>query len=229
MIGTNTEKFLPEKRVALLEYIKRSGEATISGLAEHVNTTKEAVRQHLVQLEEDGWVRSIAQSTGSPGRPTHTYSLTLLGDHLFLKNYDSLALQLLEMVIDQGGEVGVKTMLANLTDRQVAQWQQAMQGKSLTERVKTLKGIYFEEDPFTEVEHDEQGMLLVERNCPYYNVAMKYPRMCSVTVSTLTRLLGVKVKREKRFQSNDQRCAFRILADQPINIEEFQFAFEEEL
>jgi hypothetical protein len=34
-----------------------------------------------------------------------------------------------------------------------------------------------------------------------------------VTVSLLSRLLGVDVYREQRFQSGDGRCTFRVLAD----------------
>jgi len=41
--------------------------------------------------------------------------------------------------------------------------------------------------------------------------------MCSVTASTITRLLGVHVASEKRFQDGDGRCNFRILADQNVH------------
>ena len=228
MIGTNREKFLPGKRRMLLEHIKREGEATIAELATRVDTTKEAVRQHLVQLEEEGWIRSVPVTGGTPGRPTHAYRLTPVGDHLFVKHYDTLALQLITLIAEKEGKEGIRQVLTDITDRQVREWEDRMRGKSLAERLEMLKGLYFEEDPYTEVERDEEGLVLIERNCPYYNIAMEYPTLCSVTVSTLSRLLGVQVKREKRFQAGDHRCAFRVLSDRPLNREDFRFAFEEE-
>jgi predicted ArsR family transcriptional regulator len=71
--------------------------------------------------------------------------------------------------------------------------------------------------------------MLVEKNCPFLNVATRRPALCSVTVSTLSRLLGQTVTREKRFQNGDGRCVFRVHLDQPLNPETFRFAFEDEM
>lgn len=219
---------LPEARSLILEQIKRTGKSTLVELAEALSNTKEAVRQHLVKLEHDGWVQRVAQNTGSPGRPHYTYQLTTAGDHLFLKNYDTLALQLIETLVNKMGAEGLRTLLTELTDKQVARWETRLQGKSLAERIEALKGIYFEEDPFTSVAYDAEGPVLIEQNCPYYNVAMEHPAMCSITVSTLTRLLGVKVRREEQFQAGDKRCVFRVLQHHAIDTNTFQFEFEEE-
>jgi predicted ArsR family transcriptional regulator len=82
-----------------------------------------------------------------------------------------------------------------------------------------------------EVDKDEASgeLRLVERNCPFLNVASRRPALCSVTVSTLSRLLGHTVTREKRFQDGDGRCVFRVHLNQPINTDAFRFAFEEEI
>ena len=63
---------------------------------------------------------------------------------------------------------------------------------------------------------DLPGYRVIERNCPYLNAAMKRPALCSVTVNSLTRLLGVRVDREERFQNGDGRCVFRVYADEPV-------------
>ena len=59
------------------------------------------------------------------------------------------------------------------------------------------------------------GFRLVEHNCPFLNVALERPVVCSVTVSLLSRLLGFEVVREEKFQAGDGRCAFRVLTDRP--------------
>mgnify|MGYP001556112562 CR=1 FL=1 len=120
----------------------------------------------------------------------------------------------------------LKQVLSAVTDRQVAQWQTKLAGLGLREKLEALKGFYFENDPYTQVVEDADGLWLIEQNCPFLNLVMERPALCSVTVSTLSRLLGVVVKREKRFQSGDSRCAFHILADQPLRAG-FRFTLED--
>lgn len=196
-------------------------------LATALHITREAARQQLKLLEQEGWITRISETTSlQAGRPPIRYMLTTAGDHLFPKRYDELSLTLVDAVAEQLGADAMHKLLIALTDQQVQQWESRLAGKTLIERIRALKGIYFQGDPHIAVEKDRRGYLLVEHNCPYLNLAMQRPRLCSVTVSTLTRLLGVRVVREKRFQNGDQRCAFRVLADEPVDSKTFHFAFE---
>lgn len=195
-------------------------------LAEVLKVSTEAVRQHLVVLEKEGWVSRKRKREGTVGRPPIGFYLTSAGDHLFPKHYDDLAAELVEAVSLNLGKETVRRLLTALTDKRVQRWLPHLQGKSLRERVEALKGIYLDEDPYMSVEEDGQTLRLVERNCPFLNVAHEHPALCSVTVSSLTRLLGFRVVREKKFQDGDGRCVFRILLDEPIDPDAFQFEFE---
>src|SRR6185436_11496599 len=86
----------------------------------------------------------------------------------------------------------------------------SLEGKSIEEKLDALKSWYLEDDPYMSVEPDEGDYRLIERNCPFYNTAMHRPALCSVSVNALTRLLGVRVEREEKFQNGDGRCVFRI-------------------
>ncbi|MBW3568175.1 MAG: DNA-binding protein, partial [Proteobacteria bacterium] len=92
--------------------------------------------------------------------------------------------------------------------------------------LEALRGIYFDKDPFTTVERDKDGAMLVEHNCPYLTAAMDEPRLCSVTISTMKRLLGVDVERTQRFQQGDGRCVFRIRENQAVP-KRFRFDWED--
>lgn len=220
---------LPGSRRAILAYLKHEGRATAGALAEHLKMTREGARQWLQTLEQEGAVaRVVGEEPEGVGRPAVSYALTPEGDHQFTKNYDRLALTLVDAVAEQLGQEALMRLLAALTEQQVREWEPKLAGKSLPEKMKALKGIYFVEDPHTSVRKDARGYVLVERNCPYLNVAMRRPHLCSVTVSTLTRLLGVRVVREARFQDGDRRCVFRILEDQPVDLNTYRFALEEE-
>lgn len=220
-------KPLPDSRRAVLQYLKRRGAATAGELAERLGMTREGARLWLQILENEGAIaRSAPQETGGAGRPALSYALTPVGEHLFAKNYDRLAVSLLDAVADQLGQEALIELLAAVTEQQVKEWEPRLAGKTLPERIKALKGIYFEADPHTSVRKDARGYVLVERNCPYLNVALRRPHLCSVTVSTLTRLLGVRVVREARFQDGDRRCVFRVLEDQPVDVSRYSFALE---
>jgi predicted ArsR family transcriptional regulator len=217
----------------ILACIKQQGEATNADIAGRLGVSYEAVRQQLRQLEAAQLVVSCRQRDEEQraGRPTQVYALSPAGDHLFPKAYDDLAMALIDTLTSSLGPEALRQVLASFADENVRRWAPQLQDQSLPERLETLKGIYLEDDAYMEVDQDESGgeLRLVERNCPYLNVASRRPALCSVTVSTLSRLLGHTVTREKRFQDGDGRCVFRVHLDRPVDTGQFRFAFEEEM
>lgn len=193
--------------------------------------TGEAVRQQLLQLQREGWVDSrIARSEerGRTGRPATRYSLTEAGDHLFPKNYDLLNIAFIDAVSDELGPDAAKRMLKRVSDDRAATVGASLRGKSLEERVEALKNFYLEGDPHMQVEKSDGNYRLVERNCPYINTAMQRPALCSVSVNALSRILGHRVEREKKFQNGDGRCVFLVHSDEPIDADTWEFKLESE-
>ena len=216
---------MPDSRRAILLTLKREGASTIARLADELQLTGEAVRQQLLQLQREGWIEAkIAreQERGRTGRPATRYSLTEAGDHLFPKNYDLLNVAMIDAVANELGEDAALRVLRRVTDERVNAAEGMVRGRSLEDRVNALKSLYFESDPYMDVEPAADGFYLVERNCPYYNTAMRRPVLCNVSINALTRLLGVRVEREERFQNGDGRCVFHVHADQPADGAEFR-------
>ncbi|MCQ6282850.1 helix-turn-helix domain-containing protein [Bacillus sp. EB600] len=226
-MGLSVEQ-LSETRQMILRALKRNGPATIAELASQLEMTREAIRQHLLQLEYEGWIgRYLKRDSGNGGgRPSTCYCLTSEGDHLFPKYYDSLTVEVLDTVADQLGPEALTQVLSRMTEARVSEWETRLHGLNLAERIEALKGIYMEDDSFMEVEHSGEQLSLIERNCPFLNVAKRRPALCSVTVSVLTRLLGYRVIREERFQNGDGRCAFRVLLNEPIEEGSINFTLE---
>jgi len=211
--------------------LKRGGPSTIAQLAEELRLTGEAVRQQLLQLHREGWIESkVARGPdrGRTGRPATRYNLTEAGDHLFPKNYDLLNVAVLDAVTQELGPEAATRVLRRVCDDRVATSEAQLNGLPLAERVNALKSLYFESDPFMDVEAAADGFYLIERNCPFFNTAMRRPILCSVSVNALTRLLGVRVEREERFQNGQGRCVFHIHADQPIDSATWEFRLEDE-
>lgn len=212
---------MSEPRQAILMALKRRGAVTIVDLAEHVGISYEGIRQHMAQLELEGWVaRRLQRDASGPGRPKARFQLTTAGDHLFPKDYDELAVALIDAAAERLGPESVKVLLEEVARKKVEAWQPKLAGKSLDERLEALRGIYSDDDPFCRVERDDDGApQIVEMNCPFLQVAKRRPALCSVTVSVLGRLLGRKVVRTERFQEGDGRCVFKVLAE-PVTEED---------
>jgi predicted ArsR family transcriptional regulator len=204
-----------QQRIVAL--IKVDGETTMATLAGRLGITYEATRQQVRQLEAAGLVVACRRpNPAGVGRPLCYYGLTPAGDHLFPKSYDELALALIDSVGATLGEAALRQVLAAITEAQVRQWQPQLAGLSLAERLAALRDFYIQNDPFTEAHAQDGDLWLVERNCPFLNVASRRPALCSVTVNSLARLLGYRVSREQRFQEGHGRCLFRVHAGEPL-------------
>lgn len=209
--------------------MKRGGPLTIAQLANELQLTGEAVRQQLLQLQREGWIESKidrAPERGRTGRPATRYNLTEAGDHLFPKNYDLLNVAMLDAVAGELGADAAKRVLKRVCEERIAASEPQVRGLPLEKRVESLRSLYFESDPFMDVERTDDGYLLVERNCPFFTTAMRRPILCSVSVNALTRLLGVRVDREERFQDGAGRCVFHVHANEPIDAATWQFTLE---
>lgn len=214
---------LPESRRRLLVRLKLQGPATIAELAADLDISGEAVRQQLMPLERQAWVEQEVTPTGLAGRPAARYRLASLGERLFPKHYDDLLVLVVDAVRAELGDPALMRILGRITDLRVAGLAPQLRGMNLGQKVAALKAIYQPDDPFIEVETVDDGYRLIEHNCPFLDVALARPLLCSCTVSVLTRVLERRVVREERFQDGRGRCAFRVYTDQVVDASHLRF------
>ncbi|MEC1524236.1 winged helix-turn-helix transcriptional regulator [Neobacillus niacini] len=207
---------MSEPRRRIIQYIKNNGSSSMSELASYLDISGEGVRQHLLQLEKEGWVNRNSENNGI-GRPVLQYRLTTAGEHLFEKNYDHLTIEVLDTLSNTLGEAALKDLLSAMIEQRIHQWERKLDGLNIEERLNALKDFYKKDDSYMEIENKNHVYSLIERNCPFHNVALQRPILCSVSVSVLTHLLGCSVKREKRLQNGDGCCVFQVQLDEPIS------------
>jgi len=223
---------LPDSRRAILLALKRQGPATIAQLAAQLQLTGEAIRQQLLQLQREGWIEAKITRTldrGRTGRPATSYHLTEAGDHLFPKHYDALNVAMMDAIAEELGPEALKRILARIAEEKVGVTEAAIGSLPLAARMQALKDWYLKDDPHMELEQVEDGFRLIERNCPFINTAMNRPALCSVSVNALTKVLGVRVTREEKFQNGDGRCIFRVHANEPVDPATWDFRLESEM
>lgn len=210
---------LPSTRREIVVTLKQRGPSTTGDLARALRTTTEGMRQQVKQLQAQGLVEqghARDEMTAKGGRPSHLWRLTPAGEHLFPKRYADLATVLIDTVGAELGRAALLRVLDAAVEARVAAWRHRLVGReTLHERLDALRSIYIDGDPWVELVEQDGETLLVERNCPYLDVAMRRPALCSTTVHVLARLLGHRVQRVARFQNGDGCCAFRAL-DEPL-------------
>lgn len=185
----------------------RTGEATVTDLADELDLTKNAVRAHLSTLERDGLV---VQSGKRPGlrKPELTYRLTETADDLFPQAYDLLFNRLvavlrrrlpedeLEKLMDEVGDDLAETNVGS-----------SIEHKSLRERAMLAIEILESLGGLAELVETDDGFLIRGFSCPLSKAVQEHPDACSIAEAMLARITGVPV-REMCEKDGQPRCRF---------------------
>src|SRR5260370_8253466 len=98
-------------RMEVLELLRRKGHASAETISSDLGVTANAVRQHLTNLERDGFVVSHPERRRR-GRPSLLFSLTERADSVFPKRYAQLASMVLQEVQEMGGPGALAAVFA---------------------------------------------------------------------------------------------------------------------
>lgn len=194
--------------------LKDRGPSTIDEIATELGATYETARASVARLGDLGHIESVVERGAGVGRPASRWRLTRSGEHLFPKRYGELAITLLAAAGDTLPDSQLDELLAAVVDQKVASWLPALENADVETRLEALKAIYDDDDPFVSIERGDGRLRLVERNCPFLDVASHHPVLCGLTINTLSRVLGRRVVREETFQAGAGRCVF-LITDEP--------------
>jgi len=207
---TATLDTLPATRRALLDALKRQGEARADELATILGITVSAVRQHLAALHGDGLVTHSEVRAG-PGRPHHEYRLSERGDNLFPRRYAQIVTDLL-VEAEAEDPAMIERMFARRRDRRVERAKERLAGKSLPDQVAELTLILDEDGYLAEaVTQDDGSFRIVEHNCAILAVATRYGAACSTELEFIREVLPTaRVERVAHLLSGGHVCAYEV-------------------
>ena len=207
----NAKITIPDTRAQILRLLKIEGSKTVSELCQDLGLSSMGVRQHLLHLEKEGFIKHQAVKRGI-GRPSYIYSLAEAGDELFPRSYAQLAIYLLDSIQALNDKEGVHKILTKTSEKMEAQYQARMAGKALEVQVKELAEIRTDEGYMTEwVKQDEGTFILSEHNCAIFQVAVRCNQFCIHEQELFQRVLdNVEISRESHILSGDQKCTFVI-------------------
>ncbi|HUX88130.1 MAG TPA: helix-turn-helix domain-containing protein [Chloroflexota bacterium] len=197
-------------RRAILDYLKRNGQATLEQLAREVGLVQMTVRGHLSVLERDGMI-ATREERGKVGRPRFVYSLTEGANDQFPKSYQSLC----SRVLDAVSTLPPNHCCADLTNRVAEIWAgdhaKRVEGQNFEERCLTMAKIRTEEGAMATVEDTDEGCIIHQCHCPARGVAGRHPNVvCAAELEYIKRLLEAPVERIQWMLEGSETCSYKV-------------------
>lgn len=196
----------------LLRLLKVEGPLTTAELAEHLNISAPAVRQHTSKLMREGALKMV-ERRNTVGRPAQRWLLTRLGHSRFPDAHAEATVQLIASVRNVLGEAALSAVIADRQDADRQRYVRRMAGAgTLAERIDRLCELRNEEGYMAEVHSSPAGCLLVENHCPICAAAKVCQGFCANELALFQAALGPEaaVERVEHLITGDRRCAYRI-------------------
>jgi predicted ArsR family transcriptional regulator len=202
-------------RDTLLRALLRNRDGvSVDWLADELEISRTAVRQHLGSLERDGLVaRGNTRSSG--GRPEQLYVLSEQGEERFPRQYSWFS-ELLLQLLQQTSPGKLDSTLAELGRKTAASLMPRLGAdKRPAARIPAIAAI-MQEIGYDAVAGNDNGEALIEaRNCVFHKLAVKCPEVCSFDLALLSECSGQQVEHTSCMVRGGDACRFRFVDKLP--------------
>lgn len=194
-------------RDRILQTLLHQPRASINKLAEAVGINPISVRHHLTNLQMEGLVDAQEERHGV-GRPRLVYVLTEEGMEHFPTRYLRLTTRLLAQMKESMPQPTVSKLFTQVAEDLAAEYAGQLKGLSMEERLKTVKELMAEEGFSVEWEKTEDGYLIHEITCPYFQIGQNHPEVCTVDQTLISRMLAVPASKVECILSGSAHCTY---------------------
>ncbi|HMJ01976.1 MAG TPA: helix-turn-helix domain-containing protein [Conexibacter sp.] len=201
---------LPTTRRALLIALRKRGEARAEELAEQLDVTVSAVRQHLQGLAAADLVTHREERAG-PGRPRHVYRLGAAAEALFPRSYGELTVELLDYIGDEDPDLVARAFERRRRAR-VERTRERLAGLDFEARIAEVARVLDEDGYLAEIERADDGSYrILEHNCAILAVAQRYGHACSAEIAFLREVLpDADVTRVSHILTGATACTYEV-------------------
>jgi predicted ArsR family transcriptional regulator len=211
--GVTLAPSLPSGRRAVLDAVRRLGDASAEDVAAALDITVSGARQHLSALSDDGLVAiTDAAPSGSRGRPRLLYHVTDVAAPLFPNAYSALANELLGYLADDDHAL-VDRVFARRRETRIANARERLAPlRSFSAKVAELAKILDEDGYVATCEQlGRDHFRIVEHNCAIAVVALRHGQACSSELEFIRAVLdGATVERVSHMVEGARHCAYDI-------------------
>lgn len=194
----------------VLETLKRQGEATATELAESLEISSSAVRQHLNGLRSAGLIEA-RQERGNTGRPADRYHATELTESLFVSAEGDLSIELLGHIEEEDPEL-INRVFQRRRRALVDGVKAGLEGLGLGERVAAVAELLDAQGYLADFEDVGDGRYRINlHSCAIWTVANRYRQACTAELDFVRDLIpDAVVERVTHKTSGAHTCAYEI-------------------
>lgn len=191
--------------------LKSKGGLTVVELAAQLNITRNAVRQHVVALENEGLL-THGESRPSGGRPEQLYVLTEAGKELFPRHYSWFAQLVVESLKQEAGAEALRARLKDMGAR-VAGQLRGQQGALDSPQQKAAKLA----EIMAQLGYDASALPVADNvpvieadNCVFHHLAMADPDICEFDLALMSSFADAEVEHQECMAKGGNVCRFRL-------------------
>jgi predicted ArsR family transcriptional regulator len=194
-------------RDKILQTLLRKPKSTINDLADAVGINPISVRHHLNNLQMEGLVESQEERHGV-GRPRLVYGLTDDGMERFPTRYLRLTTRLLSQMKETIPGPMVSKLFGQIAEDLASEYADDIKGLSMEERLDFVKEMLAQEGFTVEWEKKGKQYEIHEISCPYYQIGVAHPEVCTVDQTLISKMLAVPANKVQCILDGGAHCTY---------------------
>jgi len=191
----------------ILQTLLRKPKITINDIAEAVGINPISVRHHLTNLQMEGLILADEERHGV-GRPRLVYSLTEDGMEKFPTKYLRLTTRLLAQMKESMPGPAVANMFNQIAEDMAGEYSEQMKGLSMEERLDFVQEMLAQEGFTVEWEKKGGDYQIHEISCPYYQIGIAHPEVCTVDQTLISKMLALPASKVQCILDGAAHCTY---------------------
>ncbi len=191
----------------ILQTLLRKPKITINELAEAVGINPISVRHHLTNLQMEGLIAADEERHGV-GRPRLVYSLTEDGMERFPTKYLRLTTRLLAQMKETMPGPMVAQLFNQIAEDLASEYSSQVQGMGMEERLELVKEMLAQEGFTVEWEKKGADYEIHEISCPYYQIGVAHPEVCTVDQTLISKMLALPANKVQCILDGGTHCTY---------------------
>lgn len=191
----------------ILQTLLRKPRITINEIAEAVGINAISVRHHLSNLEKEGLIDAQEVRHGV-GRPRLVYSLTQDGMERFPTKYLRLTTRLLAQMKESMPAPAVAKLFSQVAEEMASDYSEQIKDLSMEERLDFVKDMLAQEGFTVEWEKKGSEYQIHEITCPYYQIGVAHPEVCTVDQTLISKMLALPANKVQCILDGGAHCTY---------------------
>lgn len=184
---------------------------TVDALASELKISRNAVNQHLINLDSSGFIENVAM-TSTGGRPSKLYTLSAKGLELFPRHYALFSNLLIHWIKQKLDDSELQSCMDELGEQIAQEFEVRVRKHSdqkdkIFEVAKIMHELGY--DAEAEVTQDK-SVEIVASNCVFHKLADDCNEVCRLDLSLLSNLLGSEINHKECMVKGGQCCRFSV-------------------